>query len=289
SAPELLRGARPRPRRSCVGRARRGHGAVRRGPRAGGRRGDRGGRGASGGQGAARGAAAAAGGPGPLPGVEVVRELHQRFRPGRQGIPGGRGPAEYSADRLRSALRRRTRPGVGADPRVRRQLPRLPIRKMLGTAVQVAQGLVPLAFLPAALDRRVRCATPRAPPDGLIFLRAEFEGTETGRAVQDALAAPEVQRGVGSWLDGLRRYIVGRDATARRWVEWLIDQVRYGADIQREARQAVSLHEALREADSRKARAARAAAVQLACLEAARGRPARAPGAAASGSRAAAE
>jgi tRNA pseudouridine38-40 synthase len=81
------------------------------------------------------------------------------------------------------------------------------IRKMVATAVAVARGALPAAFIPAALARPCRARTPMAPPATLLLSGASFRAfkpdTSNGgvnAGVERRLATPpHVQADVDAW------------------------------------------------------------------------------------------
>eukprot|EP00929_Paragymnodinium_shiwhaense_P114714 TRINITY_DN83200_c0_g1_i1.p1 TRINITY_DN83200_c0_g1~~TRINITY_DN83200_c0_g1_i1.p1 ORF type:complete len:620 (+),score=142.54 TRINITY_DN83200_c0_g1_i1:36-1862(+) len=95
------------------------------------------------------------------------------------------------------------------------------IRKMLATAAQVAQGVLPLDFIRAALDWRIRCNTPRMPPYGLVFLRPVFKCSSRGYDFEEQMDGLEREGGMNEWLRGLRADVISGDEKACHWVWWL--------------------------------------------------------------------
>lgn len=119
------------------------------------------------------------------------------------------------------------------------------IRKMLATAAQVAQGFLPFEFIAAALERSLKCKTPRLPPDGLIFLRPWFHKGSRCDPLVAALDSPALLEAIEAYCKELKRIVVERDAQNCRWAYWLACVAHFDKPMQRGAQDAVRAHAAL--------------------------------------------
>lgn len=95
------------------------------------------------------------------------------------------------------------------------------IRKMLASAVKVAQGTLPVDFIPAALDCRVECVTPKLPPTGLMFLRAVFGNSDASKKVEACIVSAETSGRVDAWLQKLQRSAILEERRGRQHLRWL--------------------------------------------------------------------
>lgn len=95
------------------------------------------------------------------------------------------------------------------------------IRRMLGTAILVAQGLVPLAVIHAGLSRPGAWSARGIPPLGLIFRRPWFERSRQGSYINGAIVKPAVRSRLDLWFAELRDSILEESAGMYSWVTWL--------------------------------------------------------------------
>jgi tRNA pseudouridine38-40 synthase len=107
------------------------------------------------------------------------------------------------------------------------------IRKMVATAVAVARGALPSAFIPAAMCRPCRARTPMAPPATLVLAGATFRPfkPDTSRGVDAAAQAERIERGlttsdavqaeVDAWADSVLLPALAPALTDDTWEEFL--------------------------------------------------------------------
>lgn len=96
------------------------------------------------------------------------------------------------------------------------------IRKMLATAAEVSQGLLPLEFIRAAMCKYVEVITHKLPPQGLIFTRPYFIPSDRGDLVNDAIDSEEVQHRMEKLQQRLEKAVLEEQEAQLQYVHWLV-------------------------------------------------------------------
>jgi len=147
------------------------------------------------------------------------------------------------------------------------------IRKMISTAALVAQGLLPLEYIHAAFERRIKSSTTKLPPHGLIFLRPYFQGSERANRLEKALAGEEVGKHVEAWLEALRKDVLRADAELCQWVRWLALTSNFLPNTRRKIAETLEAYAEQRRLRAQRVASKRAGAVQVAAIIASMGEP----------------
>lgn len=144
------------------------------------------------------------------------------------------------------------------------------IRKMVATAALVAQGILSLEFIQAAMHRRIYVKTQRFPPVGLMFQRPFFSPKTPQRAgVEAALQSEAVSDRIAAMKARLEEAILKEADDRRSAVKWLACVAHFEpedmeSEVLKEFRE-------LKSSMDRQIRGRRAASTQVVCIRAGEG------------------